>query len=55
MKNILKDLTFVNVFIDAILIFSKSAEQHNKHILEVLETNGAVINFEKSAFFADQI
>ncbi|KAG0439168.1 Transposon Ty3-I Gag-Pol polyprotein [Dictyocoela muelleri] len=52
-KAILKDLPFVKVYMDDILIHSPTFEEHHRHldvILNRLIAHGASVNFEKSVF-----
>ena len=56
--DIIGHLTFVIVFLDDILIFSKSRQEHYHHLKEILELfkkNNISINFEKSKFFKDEV
>jgi hypothetical protein len=58
MTRILGDLPFVLIFIDDIVIFSKSREEHAeqvKCVIERLTKAKLIINREKSHFFATQI
>lgn len=58
MTRILGDLPFVSMFIDDIVIYSKSYEEHIDHVKSVIERlNKAklIINLEKSHFFVTQI
>ena len=58
MKNVLKTLEFVNIFIDDILIFSKNHNDHVKHInivLDKLVENNVIINYKKSEFFKQEL
>ncbi|GJJ71586.1 hypothetical protein EMPS_03936 [Entomortierella parvispora] len=58
MTRILGDLPFVLVFIDDIVIFSKTKEEHAAHVkcvIERLTEAKLIINPEKSHFFATQI
>ncbi|KAF9756168.1 Transposon Tf2-6 polyprotein, partial [Nosema granulosis] len=53
MSDKLKDMPFVKIFVDDILIFSKSKEEHEKHLKKVLERlrdEGISVNFTKSSF-----
>ena len=54
MMDILGDLDYVKVYLDDVLIYSDTHENHIIHIQEVLKrfkTNKVRINFEKSVFF----
>ncbi|KAF9762014.1 Retrovirus-related Pol polyprotein from transposon [Nosema granulosis] len=58
MNEKLSNLNFVKVFVDDILIFSKSPEEHVEHIETVLSTlnrEGVSINFEKSSFMKTEV
>ncbi|GJJ75509.1 hypothetical protein EMPS_07867 [Entomortierella parvispora] len=58
MTRILGDLPFVLVFIDDIVIFSKTKEEHAAHVkcvIERLTEAKLIINPEKSHFFSTQI
>ena len=53
MSMIFKDLNFVKVYMDDILIHSNSITEHKNHVISVLETlinNNISINFEKTIF-----
>ena len=53
MNSLLQDLPFVFVYIDDILIFSSSIEEHRVHfrqVLERLQRNGLIINAAKCLF-----
>ncbi|KAF9761084.1 Transposon Ty3-I Gag-Pol polyprotein [Nosema granulosis] len=53
MNEKLSDLNFVKVFVDDILIYSKTPETHLKHVdivLSRLSEEGISINYEKSSF-----
>ncbi len=53
MSRILSDLPYVRVFLDDILVFSNSVEEHLiylKEVLSRLKSNCVSINFEKSNF-----
>ncbi|KAG0420428.1 Retrovirus-related Pol polyprotein from transposon [Dictyocoela roeselum] len=57
-KEIFNDLDYVKIYMDDILVHSESAESHYAHInhvLNLLHTNGASINFEKSKFNQPEI
>ena len=58
MDSILGDLPFCAVYVDDILIFSKSAEEHRGHVrtvLKRLQENGLVVRFDKCTFGADKV
>jgi hypothetical protein len=58
MTRILGDLPFVRVFVDDIVVFSKSREEHAEHVrcvIQRLTEAKLIINTEKSHFFATQI
>ncbi|KAG0436138.1 Transposon Tf2-9 polyprotein [Dictyocoela muelleri] len=58
MSELFGQLDYVKIFLDDILIFSKSKEEHDIHLLEVLKRlwNAHVkINFKKSEFFKPEI
>ncbi len=58
MEKILGDLEFVKIFLDDVLVFSKSPEDHMKHldiIFTRIEENGATINQEKSSFLQSEV
>jgi cleavage and polyadenylation specificity factor subunit 1 len=53
MDNMLRDLPFVFVYLDDLLIASKSPSEHEKHlsiVLERLQEHGVTINLQKSTF-----
>jgi transposase InsO family protein len=58
MSRILGDLSFVLVFVDDIVVFSKNREEHAEHVkcvIQRLTEAKLIINTEKSHFFATQI
>ncbi|KAF9760626.1 Retrovirus-related Pol polyprotein from transposon [Nosema granulosis] len=58
MNEKLADLNFVKVFVDDILIYSRSAEEHANHIEQVLKrlhNEGISINFDKSSFMKREV
>jgi cleavage and polyadenylation specificity factor subunit 1 len=58
MDRILQDLPFVFTYLDDILIASRSAEQHMKHLEEVfrrLQTNSLIVRLEKCEFGSSEI
>ncbi len=58
MVKILGDLTYVKVFLDDILVFSKTKEEHLSHleiVMTRLKIHGSTINREKSHFFQTQV
>ncbi|KAG0441967.1 Polyprotein P3 [Dictyocoela muelleri] len=58
MMDMFSDLNFVKIYIDDILIHSKTLYEHFLHVkavLYILHNNGASINFEKSSFFVDEV
>lgn len=58
MDNLLRGLNFAACFIDDIIIFSRSQEEHVKHarsILELLRTNKLVINPSKCQFGNEEV
>ena len=58
MHRILGHLPFVKIFLDDILIFSTTIEDHKEHVmktLEALKRAGATINKEKSTFFKTHV
>ncbi|KAF9761644.1 Transposon Tf2-9 polyprotein [Nosema granulosis] len=58
MNGKLSDLNFVKVFVDDILIYSKTPEEHSLHIEKVLQrlhTEGISINFDKSSFMKQEV
>lgn len=53
--NILSDMDNMFVYIDNIIIFNKSSEEHNETLFKVLKRlydNQLKINFEKAKFFS---
>ncbi|KAF9761213.1 Transposon Ty3-I Gag-Pol polyprotein [Nosema granulosis] len=53
MSNKLKNMPLVKIFVDDFLIFSKTKEDHEKHLKVVLEKHrneGISVNFAKSSF-----
>ena len=53
MNSLFQDLSFVFVYIDDILIFSSSIEEHRAHLRQVferLQRNGLIINAAKCLF-----
>ncbi|KAF9761135.1 Transposon Tf2-9 polyprotein [Nosema granulosis] len=58
MNEKLSDLNFVKVFVDDILIYSQTPEEHLEHInavLSRLSNEGISINFEKSSFMKSEV
>ncbi|KAG0442648.1 Transposon Ty3-G Gag-Pol polyprotein [Dictyocoela muelleri] len=58
MCELFNDIDFVKIFLDDILVFSKSEAEHKIHLLEILKRlwNAKVkINFKKSEFFQTEI
>ena len=58
MNTLLKDLKFTKVYIDDILVATKTLDEHKdelKRLLTILRTNGVKISMEKSCFFMDEI
>ena len=58
MDGILGDLSFCICYVDDILIFSKSPEEHMDHVrtvLKRLQENGLVIRFDKCTFGAERV
>lgn len=58
MNDILSDLDYVKVFLDDILIHSKSTQEHEAHLREVIERlhqNNIGINMEKFSFGKKQV
>ncbi|KAG0436925.1 Transposon Ty3-I Gag-Pol polyprotein [Dictyocoela muelleri] len=52
------DLEYVKVFLDDVLIHSKSEEEHIEHlktVMNILKQNQVAINFEKTNFFEKSI
>ncbi len=58
MDEIFAGLPFVFVYLDDILVASRTRAEHRRHLKEVfarLKTHGLVINREKCVFYADQV
>ena len=58
MNDILADFGFVAVYLDDILIFSKTPEEHVKHVREVfekLESSGFYLKLKKCEFFKSSV
>ena len=58
MDSILGDLPFCSIYVDDILIFSKSPEEHLGHVrtvLKRLQDNGLVVRFDKCTFGAEKV
>ena len=54
----LGDLPYVNIYIDDILIFSKSIEDHYEHlksVFDILLKNNICINYDKSVFAQSEV
>ncbi|KRH92446.1 putative LTR retrotransposon [Pseudoloma neurophilia] len=57
-SRIFEKFDFVKIFLDDILIFSRTQEEHATHVLAVLEKlreHGGTFNVNKSKFFKNQI
>lgn len=57
-REIIGDLPFVKIFLDDILVFSRSREEHIHHVQEILEIlyrNNIAISLEKSCFVRNSI
>ena len=58
MDSILQDLDFVFVYLDNILVASKSRKEHKQYLIILfgrLQTHGLVINLKKCQFGVEQI
>ena len=58
MTKIFEDESQVNIFLDDILVFNESEEDHLKtlnRVLDRLKTNGVLINYNKSRFGVGQV
>lgn len=58
MEALLGQLDYVKIFVDDVLIFSPSWELHKEHlqtVLQILQTKGASINFDKSHFAKHEV
>lgn len=58
MAKVLKDFDFVKVYLDDILIYSKTEDEHMNHIemlIERLTDKNISINFDKCEFFYEYI
>ncbi|XP_068247902.1 uncharacterized protein [Palaemon carinicauda] len=58
MDSILSDLPFCCCYLDDIIIFSRSREEHKHHIhavLKHLQENGLVVHFDKCTFGAERV
>ncbi|XP_063379687.1 uncharacterized protein K02A2.6-like [Cydia fagiglandana] len=58
MLNLFKNMPHVIVFLDDILITSKTIQEHNQHIQEVLhilQSNGLKVRKDKCEFFVDEV
>ena len=58
MDGILGDLPFVSCYVDDILVYSRSTEEHMKHVkvvLQRLRENGLVVRFDKCIFGAEKV
>ncbi|MGL6130107.1 MAG: reverse transcriptase family protein [Fusobacteriaceae bacterium] len=57
-ESIFHDTTFVKIFLDDILIFSKSINEHAEHleeVLKILKEESISINFNKSKFASREV
>lgn len=53
MAELFAEFSFVKIFLDDILVFSQTREEHYEHleqILEIIKNNNIAINIEKSVF-----
>ncbi len=58
MNSITFDLPFLFCYLDDILVFSSSPDEHNDHLhvlFQRLVENGLTVNFKKSQFFLDKV
>ncbi|MGL4850739.1 MAG: reverse transcriptase domain-containing protein [Clostridium sp.] len=58
MTDMFQDMPFVKVFVDDILIFSKTYFDHEEHIMKVLKRckeNDVSVNFDKSSFVKTEV
>lgn len=58
MRQVFGHLPFCKIFLDDILIFSTSPEDHKVHLEEIfqlIKKNNIAINFEKSSFYVEEV
>lgn len=58
MNKIFANLRFVKIYLDDIIIFSKSIEEHEKHletVFKIIKENNISVNFDKSEFCKGKI
>lgn len=58
LQKILGHLDFVNIYLDDVLIFSKTQKKHLKHnntVSEICKKENKAINFEKSRFMEEEV
>ncbi len=58
LNDLLQNVKNVKIFMDDVLIFSKSFEEHINHVkqvLQILKEKGAKVNFEKSKFGVEEV
>lgn len=57
-QSMFNGIDFVRIFIDDVLIFSKTYDEHIKHlktVFDIMQKNNLSINFDKSVFCVDKV